>query len=63
MPESSIAPDVHQPLDVHLSLAAEGTFNFEFGGYYLSNSCDFFIAQFAYALQRINAGLVQYLQR
>src|SRR6188472_2246099 len=59
VPNAAIAPDVHQPLDVHGDFGAEGSFHLDRTLDHLAKARHFRVRKIAHAGIRIDAGLTQ----
>jgi hypothetical protein len=57
MPESTIAPDIHQPFDVHLNAFAEVAFNFALRFEYRPDAAQLVIVQILDASIDVDCGL------
>ena len=57
MPESAIAPDIHQPLDVHLYALTQVAFNFALRFEYRPDAAQLVIVQILYASIDVDCGL------
>jgi hypothetical protein len=58
MPKPSVAPEIHQPLDVHLDLAPQIAFDLELGFEKIADPLDFTFRQFLGHLVRCDARLL-----